>query len=283
MSDYSSQVTEAANYLRRILNRKDSREKDPVLGMVLGSGWGEFAGSLEDRIEIPFDRIPHFPQPTVVGHVGALVWGRIHGQPVCCLQGRVHSYEGQPPQVVTFPVRVLGQLGVRALILTNAAGGINPRLRPGDLMLIRDHLSSFVPNPLVGPHEDSVGTRFTDMSECYSPRLRGLAARCARRSNLRLLEGVYVAVTGPSYETPSEIRMFRKLGADAIGMSTVPEAIVVRHMGIECLGISLITNLAAGISKAPLSHGEVLKAGEKVKARLGRFLSSLCREWLELG
>ena len=179
---------------------------------------------------------------------------------------------------VTFPVRVLRLLGVRKLIVTNAAGGLNPRFRPGDLMVIRDHLGLFVPNPLVGANEEEFGPRFPDMSQCYSPSLRRIALQCGRALKLILKEGVYAAVTGPSYETPAEVRLLRRLGADAVGMSTVPEVIVARHMGIECLGISSITNLAAGASKTPLCHEEVLRAGEKINPLLIRLLTRICRK-----
>jgi purine-nucleoside phosphorylase len=273
-NSYLQAVVRAADFLGKGLLAKASQQ--PRLAVILGSGLGEFADMLNDRSTIPFSAVPHFPLSSVAGHSGNLVLGRIGAACVLCLQGRVHYYEGHDMKAVTFPTRVLGRLGIRRLIVTNAAGGINPRFRPGDLMLIRDHISSFCPNPLIGPNEASLGPRFPDMSAVYSEPLRQLARNCARRLKVTLKEGVYVGVTGPSYEAPAEITMLKRLGADAVGMSTVPEVIVARHMGIECLGISNITNAAAGISKRPLSHAEVLEAGERVKPRLMALINSTC-------
>jgi purine-nucleoside phosphorylase len=273
-NDYLECVNQAASLLRRKLFGKKSCL--PGLAIILGSGLGGFADVLENKKEISFSSIPHFPVSGVSGHAGTLVVGELNQQLVYCVKGRVHFYEGFDLGQITFMVRVLGLLGVRRLILTNAAGGIHPALKPGDLMLIRDHISSFYPNPLIGKNLDSCGPRFPDMSDAYSKAWRDIAKRAARRVGVRLKEGVYVSVTGPSYETPAEIQMFKKLGIDAVGMSTVPEVIVARHMGMECLGITTITNLAAGISKTPLNHEEVILAGEKVKSRLCRFLMELC-------
>jgi purine-nucleoside phosphorylase len=273
-NDYLECVNQAASFLHRKLLGKKTRS--PVLAIVLGSGLGGFADVLGNKKEIPFSIIPHFPVSGVSGHAGTLAVGELNQQPVYCVKGRVHFYEGFDLGQITFMVRVLGALGIQQLILTNAAGGIHPAFKPGDMMLIRDHISSFYPNPLIGKNQDSFGPRFPDMSDAYSKAWRGLAKRAARRVGVRLKEGVYLAVTGPSYETPAEIQMFKKMGADAVGMSTVPEVIVARHMGMECLGITTITNLAAGISKTPLNHEEVILAGEKVKERLCRFLIELC-------
>ena len=271
---YLQAVIRATDFLSKGLLTKASEQ--PRVAVILGSGLGEFAETLHEREAIPFSAVPHFPSSSVAGHSGNVVLGRIGSAWVLCLQGRVHYYEGHDMKAVTFPIRVLGRLGVRRLIVTNAAGGINPRFRPGDLMLIRDHISSFCPNPLIGPNEASLGLRFPDMSAAYSEPLRQVAQGCARRLKLTLKEGVYVGVTGPSYESPAEIAMLKRLGADAVGMSTVPEVIVARHMGIECLGISSITNAAAGISKQPLSHAEVLEAGQRVKPRLLGLVSATC-------
>ncbi len=275
---HQQQVQEAVQFLARALELETKDIAGPSLAIVLGSGLGDFADSLQNTRRIPFSEIPHFPPSSVAGHAGALVWGKLEKQQVYCLQGRVHYYEGLGMAAVTLPVRVLGSLGIRRLVVTNAAGGLNPRFRPGDLMLLRDHLGLFVPNPLVGTNQETYGPRFPDMSQCYSPSLLKIARQCGRVLKLKLQEGVYAAVPGPSYETPAEIRLLRRLGADAVGMSTVPEVIVARHMGIECLGISSITNLAAGISKTPLCHEEVLKAGERIKPLLVRLLTSICQE-----
>ncbi len=241
-----SQAKTAAKFLRTLFRKHGLREK-PKLAVILGSGLGNFTDSLPVELKIPYDSIPHFPIPSVAGHPGSLVLVRHRRYWMVGLQGRSHLYEGQSMGTVTFPVRLLGILGIRQLVVTNAAGGMNPRFKPGDFMLISDHISSFIPNPLVGTSWESDGPRFPDMSQCYSPRFRQIAQQCAKHLKLRLREGVYVAVSGPSYETPAEIRLFRRLGGDAIGMSTVPEIIVARQMGLECLGISIITNMACRI------------------------------------
>lgn len=274
---YLSQIKQAAAYLKKKFKWGKAR---PVadLAIVLGSGLGGFSDVLTAPRKIPFSAIPYFPISGVSGHAGAFTLGMLEGRQVLCLKGRVHLYEGHELLRVTFAVRVLGLLGIKNLILTNAAGGINSAFHPGDLMLIEDHISTFSPNPLVGKNLDLLGPRFPDMSAAYSPRLRKLAVESAGRLRLNLRKGVYVAVTGPSYETPAEIQMLKGLGADAVGMSTVPEVIVARHMGIECLGISIITNLAAGISRKPLSHGEVLEAGEKVNPSLAQLLREICHQ-----
>jgi len=273
---YLQTVIRAADFLNKGLLANASEQ--PRLAVILGSGLGDFADTLDEREAIAFSAVPHFPLSSVAGHSGNVVLGKIGAAWVLCLQGRVHYYEGRDMKAVTFPMRVLGRLGIRRLIVTNAAGGINSRFRPGDLMLIRDHISLFCPNPLIGPNEASLGPRFPDMSATYSEPLRQLARNCARRLKFTLKEGVYVSVTGPSYESPAEIAMLKRLGADAVGMSTVPEVIVARHMGIECLGISNITNAAAGISKQPLSHAEVLEAGERVKPRLMALIHATCEK-----
>ncbi len=247
----------------------------PRIGLVLGSGLGAFADGLQDATAIPYQQIPHFPVSTAVGHAGRLVVGQCAKIPVVVMQGRVHFYEGYSLREVTFPIRVLGALGIRALVFTNAAGGINRKLRARGLLLIRDHLNFQGSNPLLGANDERFGPRFPDMTEAYSKKLRTTAKQVARKLRLRLFEGVYAALHGPSYETPAEIRALARLGADVVGMSTVPEVIVANHMGIEVLGISCVTNMAAGISKKKINHDEVLEAGERVGRQFTAFLRAL--------
>jgi purine-nucleoside phosphorylase len=247
-------------------------ELRPKIAIVLGSGLGAFAEQLESATAIPFVKIPHFPRSTVPGHSGKLVVGLVAKVPVAVMQGRVHAYEGYSSDQVTFPVRVLGRLGVKTLVLTNAAGGINPELHRGQLILIADHINLSGRNPVAGANDERLGPRFFDMSEAYSARLRGLAHQAGQGLGMVLEEGVYLSVLGPSFETPAEIRAFRALGADLVGMSTVQETIVARHMGIEVLGISCVTNMAAGIQKEPLSHEEVMETGRAVEAQLAGLL-----------
>lgn len=245
----------------------------PRIAIVLGSGLGAFAEQLEGATAIPFAEIPHFPQSTVPGHSGKLVIGKVAGVPVAVMQGRVHAYEGYSSEEVTFPVRVLGRMGVQTLVLTNAAGGINEALKRGQLVLIADHINLSGRSPVAGPADERLGPRFFDMSEAYAARLRELAHEAARAEGFRLDEGVYLSVLGPSFETPAEIRAFRTMGADLVGMSTVQETIVARQMGMEVLGISCVTNLAAGISAEPLSHEEVMESGRAVEAQLAGLLT----------
>ena len=248
----------------------------PAVGLVLGSGLGGFAGGLAGRRAIPYAEIPHFPKPSgVVGHAGELVLGAVGKTPVAVLSGRIHYYEGRPMADVVFPARVLARLGVKAVVLTNAAGGIRKGLRPGDLMLLSDHINLFGTNPLVGENEERLGQRFPDMSAVYDPEIRRIARATARKLRIPLREGVYLGVHGPSYETPAEIRAFARLGADAVGMSTVPEAIALRHAGVRVAGISTITNMAAGILPKPLIHDEVLEVTKKVGARFVGLLAAL--------
>jgi purine-nucleoside phosphorylase len=249
----------------------------PAIGVVAGSGLGAFADSLEDAAVIPFDRIPHFPAPTVAGHTGALVVGRVGGVCIAALKGRVHAYEGHPLGDVVFPVRVLGRIGIRTLVLTNAAGAINPGFQPGELMILRDHIN-LIGNPLTGPNEARLGPRFPDMSQAYDRGLRERAAAACAAAGATAHEGVYIAVPGPSYETPAEIHMARTLGADAVGMSTVPEVIAARHMGMRVLALSCLTNLAAGVSAAPLDHRDVLAVAETLKSTLLDVLTRLVAE-----
>jgi purine-nucleoside phosphorylase len=242
----------------------------PRVGIVLGSGLGSFAERIEQPAIVPYEEIPHFPRPTVEGHSGRLVAGSLSGAPVIVMQGRVHAYEGYSPEEVTFPVRMLGRLGITTMIVTNAAGGIRQGLRQGQLVLLSDHINFTGRNPATGPNDPRLGQRFFDMGHAYSERLRRLAHSLAE-----LEEGVYLCVPGPSYETPAEIRAFRTLGADLVGMSTVHEVIVARHMGIEVLGISCVTNMAAGILDQPINHQEVMEAGARVQRELTNLLLAL--------
>ncbi len=247
----------------------------PLVGLVLGSGLGVLAEGLSDRTAVPYEKIPNFPVPSgVVGHAGELVLGSVGTTPVVVLSGRIHYYEGRPMADVIFPARVLARLGVRAVVLTNAAGGVRFSFRSGDLMLLTDHINGFGTNPLIGGNEESLGARFPDMTAVYDERLRAVIKEEARRLRIPLRQGVYVGLTGPSYETPAEIRMWRKLGADAVGMSTVPEAIALRHAGVRVAGISTITNMAAGILKKPLDHAEVLETTKRVSARFVKLLEA---------
>ena len=250
-------------------------ELRPRLAIVLGSGLGAFAEQLEEKTAIPFAEIPHFPQSTVPGHSGKLVIGKVAGVPVAVMQGRVHAYEGYSSQEVVFPIRVLGRLGVTQLVLTNAAGGINPAFERGQLVLIAAHINLSGRNPIAGPADVRLGPRFFDMSEAYSGRLRLLAHEAARTMEFRLDEGVYLSVLGPTFETPAEIRAFRTLGADLVGMATVQDTIAARQMGLEVLGMSCVTNLAAGLQAEPLSHEEVMETGRAVEKQLAGLLTRL--------
>jgi purine-nucleoside phosphorylase len=257
---------EAAAYVRERI------AVTPRVAIVLGSGLGSFADSIENATAIPYTEIPHFPRPTVDGHSGRLVTGTLSGTAVVVMQGRVHAYEGYSPEEVTFPVRMLGRLGIGTLIVTNAAGGIRLDMQQGQLVLLSDHINMTGRNPATGPNDERFGLRFFDMSEAYSKRLRALA-----QSVMPLAEGVYVCVPGPSYETPAEIRAFRTLGADLVGMSTVHEVIVARHMGIEVLGISCVTNMAAGIQNQPIHHLEVMETGARAQRQLSALLAGLLK------
>lgn len=246
----------------------------PPIAVVLGSAQAAFVDTLANATAIPYGAIPGWPQPSVPGHTGELILGDCGGRRICVLAGRVHLYEGRTPQEVTFAVRVLGKLGTRVLLLTNAAGGINPAYSPGLLVLLTDHINLQGCNPLVGPNDDSLGVRFPDMTGAYDPGLRGQAKQAAASIGLTLGEGVYAGLLGPSFETPAEIRYLRAIGADLAGMSTVPETIVARHMGIRVLGISTVTNMAAGMQSA-ISHEEVLAIGKSRAQDLSRLLAVL--------
>ena len=236
----------------------------PRTAVVLGSGLGGFGQRVQAEAVVEYGEIQGFPVSTVPGHQGRFLFGYAGGEPVAVMQGRVHYYEGYPMEDVVLPTRVMAALGARRLVLTNAAGGIGPDLAPGDLMLLTDHIASFVPSPLIGPNEEAFGPRFPDMTAVYSPRLREKALAAAERRNIPLKQGVYLQTTGPQYETPAEIRMFAALGANAVGMSTACEAIAARHLGLEVCGISCVTNLAAGLGGEPLSHAEVQETADRV-------------------
>jgi purine-nucleoside phosphorylase len=264
-----SAIKETVSFIRAHIRQQ------PVLGLILGSGLGAYADSFRDRTVIPFSKLPHFPSSTVLGHSGNLIIGNAEGVTAIALQGRVHVYEGYSIAEVAFPARVLGALGIRQLIVTNAAGGVNMTFLPGDLMLITDHINMMGTNPLIGANIDELGPRFPDMSEAYDIAMRGVALDVARQKNIILREGVYIGLNGPSYETPAEIRMSRTLGADAVGMSTVPEVIIANHMGIRVLGISCITNMAAGILPQKLTHKEVMDTTEKVRDKFQSLLQGI--------
>jgi purine-nucleoside phosphorylase len=264
MKGIFERAEEAATVIR------DRVAVSPRVVIVLGSGLGSFAERVEDAATVAYSDIPHFPWPTVEGHSGRLVLGTVANTPVAVMQGRVHAYEGYTPEEVTFPIRVLGRLGITTLVITNAAGGIRLDLKQGQLVLLSDHINLTGRNPVSGPNDERLGPRFFDMTDAYSMRLRGLAHSVAE-----LAEGVYLGVPGPSFETPAEIRAFRSFGADLVGMSTVHEVIVARHMKMEVLGISCVTNMAAGILHQPINHQEVMETGERAQAQLTNLLVAL--------
>jgi purine-nucleoside phosphorylase len=265
-----SKATAAARY---ILSKTKLR---PQIALVLGSGLGAFADDLANATKIPYARIPHFPRSTAIGHAGQLVIGKVAGVPVAVMQGRVHFYEGYSLKEVTFPMRVFGRMGIRAVILTCACAGLDKeQLKPGSLALFRDHINLQGSNPLVGPNESRFGARFPDMTRAYSQQFRNIAHSAAKEQGIELCDGVYVAVPGPSYETPAEIRFLRGIGADMVGMSTVPEAIVARHMGIDVMAIGCITNYGAGMLDQPINHEEVLEVGRQVYGKFSKLLRAL--------
>jgi purine-nucleoside phosphorylase len=268
-ADYYERVEQAAAVLRPRIGAV------PDVAIVLGSGLGDFAEGLTDAMTTPYGEIPNWPASAVIGHAGKLVVGSLAGKRVAALSGRAHFYEGHDLRTVTFGTRVLGLIGVKRLVLTNAAGGINIAFKPGTLMVIDDHINLLGSSPLIGPNEDRFGQRFPDMTEVYSRRLREIADSAARAKGVAVAHGVYVALHGPSYETPAEIRFLRTIGADAVGMSTVPEALVARHMNMEVLGISCITNPAAGVLPEPLRHDEVMEVARRVKGEFSALLEGI--------
>lgn len=247
----------------------------PTIGIILGSGLGPFADTLEDAVHIPYHTIPHFAASGAVGHANELVIGKMAGKTVVAMKGRFHYYEGVSLDEVTFPVRVMKALGVEKLIITNACGAVNTDFNPGDLMLITDHINLTANNPLIGANNPELGVRFLDVSEVYNKAMRQIVIDIAKEQDITLRQGVYAWWTGPTYETPAEIRMIRTLGADAVGMSTVPEALIARHSGIDTIGISCLTNMACGILEQPLSHDEVIETAERVKSTFLKLISEV--------
>ena len=268
MMDEMKRIDEAAAKVLAVCGKAD-------IGVILGSGLGDYAEALEDAIKLPYSEIPGFPRSTVAGHAGMWCCGTLYGKRVVMMQGRFHYYEGYGMKDVTLPVRVMQKIGVKTLIVTNAAGGVNLGYHPGELMVIGDIFSMTAQNPLIGPNLDAFGPRFPDMSCAFDKELRALAHECASEQGFALREGVYAQMTGPTYETPAEIRMLRTLGADAVGMSTVPEVIVARHGGMRVLGISCITNMAAGILDQPLNHAEVTETANRVKGQFRNLLDRI--------
>ncbi|UOF89894.1 purine-nucleoside phosphorylase [Fodinisporobacter ferrooxydans] len=262
----TAKLSEARDFIR------SKTAVQPTIGLILGSGLGVLAEDIQEAVHIPYREIPHFPISTVEGHKGQLVIGQLCGKAVIALQGRFHYYEGYSADAIAFPVRVMKELGVQTLMVTNAAGGINEEFSVGQLMLIKDHINFSGKNPLIGPNWDTHGPRFPDMSTAYDPEYRALALQIAKELNISMSEGTYIWFSGPSYETPAEIRMSRILGADAVGMSTVPEVIVARHAGIRVIGISCVSNMAAGILEQPLSHQEVMEVTERVREQFVAFV-----------
>ncbi|HYL37084.1 MAG TPA: purine-nucleoside phosphorylase [Bryobacteraceae bacterium] len=254
---------------------RSKTDRQPRVAVVLGSGLGAFADELADRVELPYPQIPDWPASTAAGHAGKLVFGKQDGLDIAVMAGRCHLYEGYTPAQVTLGVRVLHRLGVRSMVFTNAAGGINLSYSQGSLVLISDHINLQGSNPLIGPNDDSIGPRFPDMSEVYPAAYRAIAREVAAQLGIPLLEGVYAALTGPSYETPAEIRYLRTIGADLVGMSTVPEAIVANYLGLRVLAVSCVTNMAAGLAPQKIQHEEVLETGQRVRDTLVRLLKAL--------
>ncbi len=257
--EYSDKIKESAEVIRSKMG------ESPKIGLILGSGLGILAEEIEDAVKIPYGELPHFPVSTVEGHKGQLVIGKLANKNVIAMQGRFHFYEGYALNEVTFPVRVMKELGVDKIIVTNAAGSVNTSFEPGDLMIIEDHINFMFNNPLIGPNNEQLGVRFPDMSSAYSKDLIAKAKEVGEKLNIPLKKGVYMGLTGPTYETPSEVKMLRLLGADAVGMSTVPEVVVANHGKMDVLGISCITNMAAGILPQPLSHDEVIETTNRVQ------------------
>lgn len=268
MMDEMKRIDEAAAKVLAVCGKAD-------IGVILGSGLGDYAEALEDAVKLPYSEIPGFPRSTVAGHAGMWCCGTLYGKRVVMMQGRFHYYEGYGMKDVTLPVRVMQKIGVKTLIVTNAAGGVNLGYHPGELMVIGDIFSMTAQNPLIGPNLDAFGPRFPDMSCAFDKELCALAHECANEQGFALREGVYAQMTGPTYETPAEIRMLRTLGADAVGMSTVPEVIVARHGGMRVLGISCITNMAAGILDQPLNHAEVTETANRVKGQFRNLLDRI--------
>lgn len=272
-----NKILEASQYIQSQIKNK------PKIGIVLGSGLGIYVDQIQNKTIVPYQDIPHFKRTSVEGHQGCLISGEVHGVPVVALQGRLHSYEGHPMEEIVLPVRVLAALGVEILFLTNASGGINTEFHPGDLVTIEDHINLSGRNPLMGPNIAELGPRFPDMSEAYDPELIKLLHMIAKNHHVNIKSGVYCSVLGPSYETPAEIRMLRILGADMVGMSTVPEVIAANHLGLKVAGVACITNYAAGIKLEKLSHADVKKVAEKAMVGFATILTETIGELKKLG
>ena len=272
MSNMFDRINESANFI------KSKSDIQPKIGLILGSGLGVLGDEIEKATKIKYNDIPNFPISTVEGHAGCLVLGELEGKSVVAMQGRFHYYEGYSQQEITFPVRVMKALGVETIIVTNAAGGANKDFKPGDLMIIKDHINLSGSNPLIGKNEDKLGPRFPDMSTAYTPKYIDVVRQCAKELNIDVQEGVYAFFSGPTYETPAEVRMAQILGADAVGMSTAPEVIVASHSKMEVIGISCITNMAAGILDQPLDHEEVIETTQKVKAEFLSLVKSVVND-----
>ncbi len=273
MNEYLNKMKETADQIRLNIRTK------PRIAIVLGSGLGNLSNSMTNRIEIPYEDIPNFPRTTVPGHEGKLIFGELGGREIVAMKGRFHYYEGWNMEEVVFPLRIFKLLGVDNLILTNAAGGINTQFRPGDLMLIKDHIGFLAENPLRGVNIGELGPRFPDMSQVYDREMMEISTECAMKLHCEIRRGVYAYAKGPSFETPAEIRAFRLLGADAVGMSTVPEAITARHMGMRILGISCITNMAAGVLGQALNHEEVMETGKSVEKKFSTLVTEIIKAW----
>ncbi len=277
--DRLQQATAAID--RRLSSKENATRTPPHVGFILGSGLGAWADSLDNRLAIRYADIPHFPPSTVVGHAGQLVFGDRQGVRCVALQGRVHVYEGHSAAAVAFPARVLIALGARVLIVTNAAGGLNPAWPPGTLMIIRDHIALLGDTPLRGPNDERIGPRFPDMTNAYADELRKLVKEAATEQNIPVVEGTYAAMPGPAYETPAEVKMLQVIGADAVGMSTVPEVVVANHMGARVIGISCITNHAAGLTGRPLSHDEVTQTADRARTQFASLLDAVLQKLVQ--
>ncbi|WP_332692890.1 purine-nucleoside phosphorylase [Halalkalibacter lacteus] len=269
MENALGKMKESANFIHNLITEQ------PTVGLILGSGLGELADEIENPTKIKYSEIPHFPVSTVEGHAGQLVIGQLHGKQVVAMQGRFHYYEGYSMQEVTFPVRVMKQLGVEAIVVTNACGGMNSSFKPGDLMIIEDHLNMTGVNPLIGPNEKELGPRFPDMSAAYTPELVSFVEETAKKLDISIQKGVYAGITGPTYMTPAELKMLRLVGGDAVGMSTVPEVIVASHMAMKVIGISCITDMAIGEDLEPLTHDQVVEVANRTKPQFMRLVKEV--------
>ncbi|WP_027624658.1 purine-nucleoside phosphorylase [Clostridium lundense] len=266
------QIKESVQYVKKKI------DIIPEIGIILGSGLGDLADKVEDRVNIKYEDIPNMPKSTVVGHAGQYVFGKLNGKNVVMMQGRIHYYEGHKMEMLAMPIHIMKYLCIKTLIVTNAAGGVNEEFKPGDLMIINDHINLAFTNPLIGKNEEEIGPRFPDMSAAYDKDLIQIADKISKNMNIELKKGVYVMMTGPTYETPAEIRMIRILGGDAVGMSTVPDVITAKHCGLKVLGISCITNMAAGILDQPLNHQEVIETSNMVKDKFVKLVSAIVKE-----